>query len=70
MIQILAKSAPKVVNYQELSEKVWGENTPSVRNRLKYLIYLLRQEFLKINDSVDLIENIDRLGYKLNTGEK
>jgi DNA-binding response OmpR family regulator len=69
VLALLAKSAPKVVNYQELTEKVWGENSASVRNRLKYLIYLLRQEFLKIDDKVDLIENIDRLGYKLTTGE-
>ncbi|EKD87744.1 MAG: hypothetical protein ACD_35C00239G0001 [uncultured bacterium] len=69
VLALLAKSAPKVVNYQELTEKVWGENSASVRNRLKYLVYLLRQEFLKIDDKVELIENIDRLGYKLITGE-
>ncbi len=67
VLALLARSAPKVVNYQELSEKVWGENSASVRNRLKYLIYLLRQEFLKIDEKTDLIENIDRLGYKLIT---
>jgi len=69
VLALLAKSAPKVVNYQELTEKVWGENSASVRNRLKYLVYLLRQEFLKIDDKVELIENIDRLGYKLITGK-
>ncbi len=69
VLALLAKSAPKVVNYQELTEKVWGENSSSVRNRLKYLVYLLRQEFLKIDDKVELIENIDRLGYKLIIGE-
>lgn len=69
VLALLAKSAPKVVNYQELTEKVWGENSSSVRNRLKYLVYLLRQEFLKIDDNNELIENIDRLGYKLITGE-
>jgi DNA-binding response OmpR family regulator len=69
VLALLAKSSPKVVNYQELTEKVWGENSASVRNRLKYLIYLLRQEFLKIDAKTDLIENIDRLGYKLINGE-
>lgn len=69
VLALLAKNAPKVVNYQDLTEKVWGENSASVRNRLKYLVYLLRQEFLKIDDEVELIENIDRLGYKLITGE-
>ncbi len=69
VLALLAKNAPKVVNYQDLTEKVWGENSVSVRNRLKYLVYLLRQEFLKIDDELELIENIDRLGYKLITGE-
>ncbi|KAF0110199.1 MAG: Uncharacterized protein FD147_1820 [Chloroflexi bacterium] len=69
VLALLAKAAPKVVNYQDLTEKVWGNNNPSVRNRLKYLIYLLRQEFLKIDEKTDLIENIDRLGYKLIIGE-
>jgi DNA-binding response OmpR family regulator len=69
VLALLGKSAPKVVNYRELTEKIWGNNSPSVRNRLKYLIYLLRQEFLKIDTAADLVENIDRLGYKLVTGE-
>jgi DNA-binding response OmpR family regulator len=65
VLTILAKSAPKVVNYQELAETVWGENTTSVRNRLKYLVYLLRKEFLNLDSDFDIIQNIDRLGYKL-----
>jgi DNA-binding response OmpR family regulator len=65
VLAILAKSAPRVVNYQELAEIVWGENSTSVRNRLKYLVYLLRKEFLNIDPKFDIIQNIDRLGYKL-----
>jgi DNA-binding response OmpR family regulator len=65
VLTILAKNAPKVVNYQELSETVWGENSTSVRNRLKYLVYLLRKEFLQVDAGFDIIQNIDRLGYKL-----
>ena len=65
VLTMLAKNAPKVVNYQELSETVWGENTPSVRNRLKYLVYLLRKEFQQKDDDFEIIQNIDRLGYKL-----
>ena len=65
VLAILAKNAPKVVNYQDLTENVWGENTPSVRNRLKYLVYLLRKEFLQVDANFDIIQNIDRLGYKL-----
>jgi len=65
VLTLLAKNAPKVVNYQDLTLKVWGENTPAVRNRLKYLIYLLRKEFFAIEPSVEILENIDRLGYRL-----
>lgn len=65
VLEILARNAPRVVNYQELTTRIWEENTPPVRNRLKYLIYLLRQEFLKIDPATEVIENIDRLGYKL-----
>jgi len=65
VLTILAKSAPKVVNYQELTETVWGENSLSVRNRLKYLVYLLRKEFQQVDESTEIIQNIDRLGYKL-----
>lgn len=65
VLALLARNAPKVVNYQELTLKVWGENTPAVRNRLKYLIYLLRKEFLAIDPTVEIFENIDRLGYRL-----
>jgi DNA-binding winged helix-turn-helix (wHTH) protein len=36
-----------------------------VRNRLKYLVNLLRKEFLEIDEDFDIIQNIDRLGYKL-----
>jgi DNA-binding response OmpR family regulator len=67
VLALLARNAPRVVNYQELTMKVWGENTPAVRNRLKYLVYLLRKQFLEIDPGVELFENIDRLGYRLST---
>lgn len=66
VLVILAKNAPRVVTYQELSEAIWGENNTAVRNRLKYLVYLLRQNFLEIDPDKKVVTNIDRLGYKLN----
>jgi DNA-binding response OmpR family regulator len=69
VLAILAKNAPKVVKYQELSETVWNENSVSVRNRLKYLVYLLRKEFFNIDKEHELILNVDRLGYKLVTSK-
>ena len=41
------------------------EDSVAVRNRLKYLIYLLRKEFLNVDPGTDIIQNVDRLGYKL-----
>lgn len=67
VLAILARNAPKVVNYNDIAEEVWGENSTSVRNRLKYLVYLLRKEFLDIDEKQEIIQNIDRLGYKLIT---
>jgi len=67
VFSLLVKNAPKVVTYEVISNAVWGENSVAVRNRLKYLVYLLRQEFQNVDPSLNLIENIDRLGYKLVT---
>ena len=67
VLVILAKTAPRVSTYEEIAMQIWGENTLSVRNRLKYLVYLLRQEFEKVDDRYPIIKNVDRLGYKLMT---
>lgn len=64
---ILAKNAPKVVTYDEITMQIWGQSGVAVRNRLKYLIYLLRQEFNAVDGESGIIRNIDRLGYKLFT---
>jgi DNA-binding response OmpR family regulator len=63
----LARKAPHVATYTELLNDIWGENNTSARNRLKYLIYLLRNEFTGIKTGREIIENVDRLGYRLRT---
>ncbi len=66
----LAKHAPEIVHYQKIAQTVWGKDFPQARQRIKYLIYLLRQKFQEVDNELgDLIVNIDRLGYKLFTGE-
>jgi DNA-binding response OmpR family regulator len=67
VLVMLAKGAPRTVTYEEIALKIWGENSISVRNRLKYLVYLLRKEFEKVDGTAPLIKNVDRLGYKLLT---
>jgi two-component system KDP operon response regulator KdpE len=53
------------VQYRTIAEAVWGKDNPQVRNRIKYLVYLLRQKLELASGSTDIIQNIDRLGYKL-----
>jgi DNA-binding response OmpR family regulator len=67
VLYILMQNSPRLVTYEELTTSVWGEDSTSVRNRLKYLIYLLRQEFLESGANADFIQNIGRLGYKIST---
>lgn len=67
VIAYLAKKAPHVATYDEILTAIWGENNVSARNRLKYLVYLLRNEFTRIQANREIIENVDRLGYRLQT---
>jgi DNA-binding response OmpR family regulator len=69
VLAVLAKHAPQVVNYQMISEEVWGADSSEARKRAKYLVYLLRRKFAEIAPKTDLIQNVDRLGYRLNTND-
>ncbi|WP_299024805.1 response regulator transcription factor [uncultured Thermanaerothrix sp.] len=70
VLSTLAKYAPEVVDYLTLSEAVWGRDLPQARQRIKFLIYLLRRKLGNVDEAgADLIVNVDRLGYKLETGE-
>jgi DNA-binding response OmpR family regulator len=64
---MLVKSAPVVVKYPEITETIWGEDNSDARKRTKYLIYLIRQKFKKIDPNFELILNDGRLGYRLDT---
>lgn len=67
ILSLLAKHSPAIVSYESIADNVWGEDSPEIRRRIKYLIYLLRRKFENISANPDLILNIDRLGYKLQT---
>lgn len=67
ILSLLAKHAPAIVSYESIADNVWGQDSPEIRRRIKYLIYLLRRKFESIDADPDLIMNIDRLGYKLQT---
>jgi DNA-binding response OmpR family regulator len=69
VLAVLAKHTPAIVSYETISMTVWGEDSDDVRKRTKYLVYLLRRKFEEINPGSKMILNVDRLGYKLQTGE-
>lgn len=68
VLAVLARHAPEVVNYQTIAQQVWGMDTPDVRKRIKYLVYIIRRKFQSLDPDRELIANVDRLGYKMNTG--
>ncbi|GAP14524.1 response regulators consisting of a CheY-like receiver domain and a winged-helix DNA-binding domain [Longilinea arvoryzae] len=67
LLALLAKNAPGVVSYPVIAQTVWGEDVPNVRQRTKYLIFLLRRKFEEIDPNFALIQSMDRMGYKLKT---
>lgn len=69
VLAVLARNAPEVVNYQTIAQQVWGMDTPDVRKRIKYLVYIIRRKFQSLDHTRELISNVDRLGYRVNTGE-
>jgi DNA-binding response OmpR family regulator len=69
VLAVLARNAPGVVHYQTISRSVWGRDFDRARQRIKYLIFLLRKKFLAIRPDTEVILNVDRLGYKLYSGE-
>lgn len=69
VLEVLARKAPRLVRYEEIAAKVWGEDNEKIRNRIKYLIYLLRQKLENDPDQPQVILNREGLGYLLNTRE-
>ncbi|MDX9865512.1 MAG: response regulator transcription factor [Anaerolineaceae bacterium] len=69
VLAVLAKHAPQIVNYQTISESVWGADSSEARKRAKYLVYLLRRKFSEVLPHEELILNVDRLGYRLNSAD-
>jgi len=67
IMALLARSAPAIVAYHEIAMQIWEEDTAEARNRIKYLVHLLRRKFQRMPGKPDFIENVDRLGYKLRT---
>ncbi|MEX1247162.1 MAG: response regulator transcription factor [Anaerolineales bacterium] len=65
VLEILAKQHPKPVSYETLALEVWGEDNDKIRERIKWIVYLLRQKIEKNPGQPDLIVNKTRYGYQL-----
>src|SRR5512133_1982592 len=70
ILSLLARNAPAIVAYHEIATQIWEEDTAEARNRIKYLVHLLRRKFQRLPGKPNFIENVDRLGYKLRTTSK
>jgi two-component system KDP operon response regulator KdpE len=65
VLEILAKQHPKPVSYEMLAKEVWGEDNDKIRERIKWIVYLLRQKIEKDPSQPELILNKTRFGYQL-----
>jgi two-component system KDP operon response regulator KdpE len=65
VIEILARQHPKPVSYETLAREVWGEDNEKIRERIKWIVYLLRQKIEKDPSRPELILNKTRFGYQL-----
>jgi two-component system KDP operon response regulator KdpE len=65
VIEILARQHPKPVSYEMLAREVWGEDNDKIRERIKWIVYLLRQKIEKDPSRPELILNKTRFGYQL-----
>jgi two-component system KDP operon response regulator KdpE len=66
VLAVLAKNAPRPVSYETIAMEVWGEDTPDVRNRIKWLIHRLRNRLEDSGAEPSLILNRVGFGYQLN----
>ena len=70
LLEILAIKAPRLVRYEEIATKIWGDDNIKIRNRIKYLVYLLRQKVEEDPNDPKLVLNREGLGYQFDIGEK
>jgi DNA-binding response OmpR family regulator len=67
VLSLIAREAPKPVAYETIAREVWDEDSPSVRNRLRWIIHRLRQKLAENSSTGEIIINRRGLGYQLNT---
>lgn len=65
VMSVLAKAHPKPVAYAAIADEVWGEDSEKIRERIKWIVYLLRQKIESDPKDPQLILNKVRYGYQL-----
>ncbi|MDA1329789.1 MAG: response regulator transcription factor [Chloroflexi bacterium] len=65
VLAALAKRHPKPVAYQTIAAEIWGDDNDKIRERIKWIVYLLRQKIEQNPSDPKLIVNKVRYGYQL-----
>lgn len=65
VLAVLAQRYPKPVAYQVIAEEIWGEDDEKIRERIKWIVYLLRQKIEEDPSKPRMILNKVRYGYQL-----
>jgi DNA-binding response OmpR family regulator len=66
VLDVLVRKAPRMVRYEEIAAEIWNGDGSKIRNRIKYLVYLLRKKLEKDPNDPKIILNREGLGYMLN----
>lgn len=67
LMEVLAKNIPNIVTYEHISSEIWGYYEVSMKNRIKYLVHLVRKKINEINSECDVIIASDQIGYRIRT---
>lgn len=65
LLVLLARSAPKNVSNETIAMEIWNEDSPKVQNRIKHLVFVLRQSMEIDPSHPKLILNREKIGYRL-----
>lgn len=67
LMEVLAKNIPNIVTYEQISIEIWGYYEVNMKNRIKYLVHLVRKKISVINSECDVIIASDQIGYRIRT---
>ena len=65
LLNVLAYYAPQAVSNETLAKELWGADSDKIQNRIKHLIFVLRQSIEPDPAHPTLIKNREGIGYRL-----